>query len=74
LGLGSAVFYQTFLVDQDAKKKLLQQQQPGKQMVEAWRNPITEQWEQAAPWDPTYRRLKPTLELVPREMVRSRTR
>lgn len=74
LGLGSAMFYQTFLVDQDAKKKLLQQQQHGKQMVEAWRNPTTGRWEQAAPWDPTYQRLKPTLELVPREMVRSRTR
>jgi len=41
-------------------------------LVEAWRNPKTNQWEQPAPWDPQYRRLKPKLELVPREKVRKR--
>jgi curved DNA-binding protein CbpA len=41
-------------------------------LVEAWRNPTTNQWEQPAPWDPTYRRLKPKLELVEREKVRKR--
>ncbi|CAB9511186.1 protein DnaJ [Seminavis robusta] len=74
LGIGSTVFYQVFLVDQDAKKKLMQRQQHGNHLVEAWRNPKTGRWEQAAPWDPTYRRLQPTLELVPREQVQTRTR
>lgn len=74
LGVGYAVFYQTFLMDQDAKKKLQQQQQHGKQLVEAWRNPKTGRWEQAAPWDPIYRQLKPTLQLVPRDQVQTRNR
>ena len=38
-------------------------------LVEAWKNPKTGRWEQPAPWDPVYRELKPTLELVPREKV-----
>lgn len=46
----------------------------GEQMVQAWRNPRTQQWETPAPWDPTYRQMKPVLELVPREQVKSRTR
>jgi curved DNA-binding protein CbpA len=41
-------------------------------MVEAWKNPKTGRWEQPAPWDPLYRQLKPTLELMPREKVRRR--
>ena len=47
--------------------------QPHKQMVQAWKNPATGEWEQPAPWDPTYRRLKPRLTLVPREEVKTRT-
>lgn len=42
-------------------------------MVEAWKNPKTGKWEQPAPWDPVYRKLKPTLELVPREKVQRRS-
>jgi DnaJ-class molecular chaperone len=42
--------------------------------VQAWKNPVTGQWEQPAPWDPTYRRLKPHLTMVPREQVKTRTR
>lgn len=41
-------------------------------LVEAWKNPKSGQWEQPAPWDETYRTLKPTLQLVPRDKVRQR--
>jgi len=39
-------------------------------MVEAWFNPETRQYEPPAPWDPTYRKLKPPLKFVPRQDVR----
>jgi DnaJ-class molecular chaperone len=56
--------------------RMMERGQPGvvAERVQAWKNPQTGQWEQPAPWDPVYRNLKPTLELVPREQVRSRTR
>ena len=41
-------------------------------MVEAWLNPETGKYEQPAPWDPVYRKLNPTLQLVPREQVKRR--
>ena len=41
-------------------------------MVKAWKNPETNRWEQPAPWDPVYQKLKPELFNVPRHMVRSR--
>ena len=41
-------------------------------LVEAWFNPQTRQYEPPAPWDPTYKKIKPTLELVPRKNVRHR--
>jgi hypothetical protein len=41
-------------------------------MVEAWKNPQTGRWETPAPWDPVYRKMQPTLELVPREKVQRR--
>lgn len=41
-------------------------------MVEAWLNPATGNYEQPAPWDPAYRKLNPTLQLVPREQVKRR--
>ena len=44
-----------------------------KARVEAWYNPDTRTWEAPAPWDPTYRKLKPTLQFVPREQVRQRS-
>lgn len=47
---------------------------PNKPMVQAWKNPQTGEWEQPAPWDPTYRRLKPRLTFVPRDEVKTRTR
>lgn len=43
-------------------------------LVQAWKNPQTGAWEQPAPWDPVYRELKPELQFVPREQVRSRAR
>lgn len=71
-GFCSVMAYQSFL--NEARKKKFLEYKNGKQLVEAWKNPATGRWEQAAPWDPTYRRLKPTLELVPREQVQSRPR
>lgn len=46
----------------------------GKQnhLVEAWKNPKTNQWEPPAPWDETYQRAKPKLVMMPREQVRPR--
>lgn len=48
----------------------------GSPMIEAWMNPKTKQWEQPAPWDPTYRKLMGNgsikLEMVPRHKVRRR--
>lgn len=44
----------------------------GKNLVEAWKNPKTNQWEQPAPWDATYRQLKPELQLVSRDQVMER--
>lgn len=41
-----------------------------KNLVEAWKHPVTGEWRQPAPWDVTYRKLQPTLQLVPRENVR----
>ena len=42
--------------------------------VHAWKNPETGNWEAPAPWDPVYQKLNPTLELVPKEKVKSRSR
>lgn len=72
IGIGSFLAWQSYL-NQHRSKQLLEYRQ-GAPMVEAWKNPTTGQWEQAAPWDPTYRRLQPTLQLVPRNQVQSRTR
>lgn len=55
----------------DDKRKILHH---NKALVEAWKNPKTNRWESPAPWDPTYRRLQPVLEMVPREQVQTRTR
>jgi curved DNA-binding protein CbpA len=84
--LGSIAIYafcSYFSTHNDRNQRQLQQQSmmmssrgggATAERVEAWKNPQTGQWEQPAPWDPVYRNLKPTLELVPREQVRSRTR
>lgn len=44
----------------------------GSDLVQAWRNPESGNYEQPAPWDPLYRKLNPTLELVPRDQVKKR--
>ena len=41
----------------------------GAALVEAWKNPATGRFEQPAPWDKEYQRLKPKLVMVPREKV-----
>jgi len=41
----------------------------GSALVEAWKNPATGRFEQPAPWDKEYQRLKPKLEMVPRDKV-----
>lgn len=43
-------------------------------VVQAWKNPMTNQYETPAPWDPIYRQLKPELVLVPRGFVKARPR
>lgn len=43
-------------------------------LVQAWMNPQTGRYETPAPWDPVFRRLNPTLEQVPRNLVRRRSR
>ena len=37
--------------------------------VEAWKNPKTGLWQQPAPWDPLYQKMKPKLVKVPRSQV-----
>jgi hypothetical protein len=45
----------------------------GKQnLVEAWYNPQSKQYEQPAPWDSFYKQLKPEHQLISRELVRPR--
>jgi curved DNA-binding protein CbpA len=44
----------------------------GSALVEAWKNPVTGRFEQPAPWDKEYQRLKPKLVMVPREKVSKR--
>jgi len=55
--------------DDENKKKRLLKSYEGKATVEAWKNPKTGQWELPSPWNPTYRKLNPTLQFVPREQV-----
>ncbi|KAL7581290.1 hypothetical protein ACA910_006057 [Epithemia clementina (nom. ined.)] len=66
-----------FETDKDGDSQMSQPSAPYRRlsnpMVQAWMNPLTKQWEQPAPWDPTYRRLRPKLELVSRELVKSRS-
>lgn len=41
-------------------------------LIPAWKNPRTGYYEQPAPWDPVYRQLNPTIEMIPRDKVRMR--
>lgn len=67
--------YQTIFAKEDEKHKLMMMtSHHATEKVQAWKNPKTGRWEQPAPWDPTYRKLKPILEFVPRNQVQPRTR
>ena len=74
--LGSIAIYTTVTTARYALGLQQQQKHPvqNKAMVQAWKNPATGEWEQPAPWDPAYRRLKPHLTMVPREQVKVRHR
>jgi curved DNA-binding protein CbpA len=67
-GFGSVFMLASFLGGVSSR-----QPQYHSNLVEAWKNPNTGRWEQPAPWDPVYRKMKPKLELVPREKVARRT-
>ncbi len=41
-----------------------------KELVEAWKNPKTGQWEQPAPWSKTFQKLNPEIHMVKRADVR----
>eukprot|EP00549_Striatella_unipunctata_P016466 CAMPEP_0118687232 /NCGR_PEP_ID=MMETSP0800-20121206/8263_1 /TAXON_ID=210618 ORGANISM="Striatella unipunctata, Strain CCMP2910" /NCGR_SAMPLE_ID=MMETSP0800 /ASSEMBLY_ACC=CAM_ASM_000638 /LENGTH=186 /DNA_ID=CAMNT_0006584383 /DNA_START=157 /DNA_END=717 /DNA_ORIENTATION=+ len=41
-------------------------------LVEAWKNPLSGEWEQPAPWDPQYQKLNPSLHMIPRDQVKRR--
>jgi DnaJ domain len=45
-----------------------------KDLVQAWKNPESGNYETPAPWDPVYRRLQPELEYIPRDQVQTRNR
>lgn len=75
--LGTAAVFATayaskLLVGEDENS--LHRHQQGKDLVKAWKNPKTGNYESPAPWDPTYRELQPVLELVPRDQVKKRFR
>ena len=77
--IGGSWMYNSVFAKQDhnsfhQKQKHLMDTAYRNQLVEAWKNPKTGRWEQPAPWDPTYRRIRPTLEMVPRDRVHRRTR
>ena len=40
-----------------------------KETIYAWKNPNTKRWETPAPWDTTYRTLKPELKKIDRSLV-----
>lgn len=75
--LGSIAIYTTVVTARHVLGLQPQQQQVlqhDKALVQAWKNPQTGEWEQPAPWDPAYRRLKPHLTMVPRNQVKIRHR
>ena len=71
LGFASVAFIKSlFANDDDDRMKRTGRQN----LVEAWKNPRNGLWETPAPWDATYRRLKPQLKMRPRSEVRESTR
>jgi hypothetical protein len=72
LGFTAVSLVRGFLRDDEAEATDKQTRTGMTHAVEAWKNPKTGQWEQPAPWDATYQRLRPKLELIPRHQVRPR--
>lgn len=73
LGLTVGVFTIATLrgmIRSDTEKEQAKRHHGKAQHVEAWKNPRTNQWETPAPWDPQYRKLQPTLHMIPRHQVR----
>lgn len=70
VGVYGTIYLYNKLVGEDNPRTVTNQNP----MVQAWKNPETGRWEQPAPWDPLYRQLKPKLEYVPRDQVKSRFR
>lgn len=69
LGVFSVFTARRYFDSDHHNQQQLKRLKGGKAMVEAWKNPKTGRWEPPAPWDPTYQRLKPKLEFVPRDQV-----
>ena len=67
IGFLGLIFVRPYLRQDSEREKL--KKHKGKAMVEAWKNPATGKWELPAPYDPTYRKLRPPLHFVPREQV-----
>ena len=74
VGLGGVALLGSLLGGLSSKRPEYYHQQRGESsLVEAWKNPATGRYEQPAPWDKTYQRLRPKLEMVPREQVTKRS-
>ena len=72
LGIATICIARSY-IHHDPEQERIRRHKGGSAMVEAWKNPVTGQWELPAPWDPTYKSLKPTLQSVPRDQVRHAT-
>mmetsp|Transcript_743 Transcript_743/g.1706 ORF Transcript_743/g.1706 Transcript_743/m.1706 type:complete len:198 (-) Transcript_743:3007-3600(-) len=66
VGYGGVVLVGSFLGSISSKRPEYHQDE---RLVEAWKNPSTGRFEQPAPWDKDYQRIRPKLEMVPREKV-----
>ena len=66
----ATIYFVRSYIQQDPERDRIRRHHGGSAMVEAWKNPVTGQWELPAPWDPAYRSLKPTLQSVPRDQIR----
>jgi curved DNA-binding protein len=72
--LGPIALFATVSLIQFALGIEKNQQLEGTNLVQAWKNPETGNYETPAPWDPVYRKLQPALVDVPRDQVRPRNR
>ena len=73
MGMTAVFFFKSFCntKNEDTEHDL---RTGNKALVEAWKNPDSGQWEQPAPWSEKYQKLKPKIELVPRDIVRKAQR